>query len=539
MMEQQWILLSDVRVPFDADDNVIWEKATEKMKRAGISAPPLLFRLYKKSFDARKRPAILAVCSVLLAYAPTVRLTEKALKAAGAKVYRDPPIRPGQGSEPLHHRPLVVGMGPAGMFCALLLAENGYAPILIDRGDDVAGRVRAVENFYATGVLDTRSNIQFGAGGAGTFSDGKLITRVGDEKCGYVLRRFAEFGAPEEITTQARPHIGTDILRDVVHNILTHIEACGGELRYRTCLEEIREWPDGTVSAVTDRGEIPCGCVVLAPGHSARDTYAMLLEKGYAVEPKPFSVGVRVEHLQADIDRILYGELAGHPKLPTGEYSQSDTTGERGVYTFCMCPGGEVMAAASEEGGVVVNGMSRHARDGVNANSAVAVSIFREDYGNTPQGAIEYQRTLERAAFRMGGEDYTAPAQTMGDFLAGKRGTEPSRVLPSYRGGKVKLCDLGEVLPAYVTESLRRGFRSFDRRMPGYIAPDTMLTGVETRTSAPVRLLRGESMTALGHDRVYPCGEGAGYAGGITSAAVDGLRAALALMARFAPPKLI
>ena len=536
MMEQQWVLLSDVRVPFDADDNVIWEKATEKMKRAGISAPPLLFRLYKKSFDARKRPDITAVCSVLIAYAPSVKLTERALGAAGAKVYRDPPICPERGNEPLGHRPLVVGMGPAGMFCALLLAENGYSPILIDRGDPIKGRVRAVEQFYATGVLDARSNIQFGAGGAGTFSDGKLITRVGDEKCGYVLRRFAEFGAPAEITTQARHHIGTDILRDVVDRILTYIEQCGGELHYRTCLQEIRELPDGTVNAVTDRGEFPCGCVVLAPGHSARDTYAMLMAKGYAVEPKPFSVGVRVEHLQSDIDRILYGDLAGHPKLPKGEYSQSDTRGERGVYTFCMCPGGEVMAAASEEGGVVVNGMSRHARDGVNANSAVAVSVFREDYGNTPMGAIEYQRALERAAFRMGG-DYTAPAQTMGDFLAGKQGTEPTRVQPSYRGGRVKLCDLGEVLPDYVTESLRRGFLSFDRRMPGYAAADTMLTGVETRTSAPVRLLRGESMTALGHDRIYPCGEGAGYAGGITSAAVDGLRAALALMKRFAPPK--
>ena len=534
---EQWVLLSDVRVPFDADDNVIWEKAMEKMKRAGITAPPLHFRLYKKSFDARKRPAILAVCSVLLAYPSSIKLTERVLKNAGAREYREPPMAVERGTEPLTARPLVVGMGPAGMFCALVLAECGYAPILIDRGDDVAGRVRAVDTFYATGMLDTRSNIQFGAGGAGTFSDGKLITRVGDEKCGYVLRRLAEFGAPEEIITQARPHIGTDILRDVVHNLLTHIEQSGGELHYRTCMTEICELSDGTVSAVTDRGDIKCGCVVLAPGHSARDTYAMLMAGGYAVEPKPFSVGVRVEHLQSDIDRILYGDLAGHPKLPRGEYSQSDTTGERGVYTFCMCPGGEVMAAASEEGGVVVNGMSRHARDGVNANSAVAVSIFREDYGNTPQGAIEYQRSLERAAFAMGGGDYTAPAQTMGDFLAGKCGTEPTRVQPSYRGGKVKLCDLGELLPDYVTATLRRGFASFDRRMPGYTAPDAVLTGVETRTSAPVRLLRGESMTALGHDRVYPCGEGAGYAGGITSAAVDGIRAALAIMKRFAPPK--
>ena len=536
-MMEKWILVSDVRLPFDAEDDAIREKATEKMKRAGVSASPLHFRLYKKSLDARKRPDITAVCSVLLSYSPSVRLTERMLKAAGAREYREPPMAVTQGSEAPCGRPLVVGMGPAGMFCALLLAEQGYAPILIDRGDDIAGRVRAVDQFYETGVLDTRSNIQFGAGGAGTFSDGKLITRVGDEKCGYVLRRLAEFGAPEDITTQARPHIGTDILRDVVDNLLKHIETCGGTLHYRTCLTAIREYPDGSVGALTDRGEIRCGCIVLAPGHSARDTYAMLLEKGYAIEPKPFSVGVRVEHLQSDIDRILYGDLAGHPKLPRGEYNQSDTTDARGVYTFCMCPGGEVMAAASEEGGVVVNGMSRHARDGVNANSAVAVSIFREDYGNTPQGAIEYQRTLERAAYRAGGGDYIAPAQTMGDFMAGKQGSEPGRVQPSYRDGRVKLCDLGEVLPSYVTAGLRRGFASFDRRMPGYMAPDTMLTGVETRTSAPVRLLRNEDMTAFGHDRVYPCGEGAGYAGGITSAAVDGIRAALALMARFAPPK--
>ena len=537
-MEQQ-VLLSDIRVPFDAEDDLIWEKATDKMKRAGITAPPLLFRLYKRSIDARRRPEILAVCSVLLTYAPTVRLTDKALRTAGAKLYREPPLTVEQGREALPARPLVVGMGPAGMFCALLLAEAGYAPILIDRGDDVAGRVRAVDQFYATGRLDTRSNIQFGAGGAGTFSDGKLVTRINDEKCGYVLRRLHEFGAPAEIMTQARPHIGTDILRGVVHNLLTHIEHIGGSLQYRTCLTELFELPDGTVRAVTDRGDLACGAVVLAPGHSARDTYAMLMEKGYAIEPKPFSVGVRVEHLQSDIDRMLYGSMAGHPKLPVGEYNLSDTTGERGVYTFCMCPGGEVMAAASEEGGVVVNGMSCHARDGINANSAVAVSIFREDYGNTPQGAIAYQRALEQAAFRAGGGDYTAPAQTMGDFLAGKCGTEPTRVTPSHRGVQVKLCDLSDIFPDYVTASLRRGFAAFDRKMSGYTAPDTMLTGVETRTSAPVRLLRGEDMTAFGHDKIYPCGEGAGYAGGITSAAVDGIRAALALMKRYAPAKNI
>lgn len=511
--------------------------AAAKMKRAGLCARPLHFRLYKKSFDARKRPDITAVCSVLLAYGEHVTVKEHVLRVSGAKPYREKPLEVRYGTEPMQGRPLVVGMGPAGMFCALLLAENGYAPILIDRGDTVADRVAAVDTFYRTGVLDTDSNIQFGAGGAGTFSDGKLVTRIGDDKCSYVLRRLHEFGAPADILTRAKPHVGTDILRDVVTRLLQGVSDAGGELHYRTKLTGFCELPDGGVRAETDRGDIACGCVVLAPGHSSRDTYRMLMERGYAVEPKPFSVGVRIEHLQSDIDRGLYGEMAGHPALSKGEYNLSDTTGARGVYTFCMCPGGEVMAAASEAGGVVVNGMSRHARDGKNANAAVAVSVFREDYGNTPMGAIAYQRSLEQAAFRAGGGDYSAPIQTVGDFLAGRHGTEPGRVQPSYRGGKhVKLTDLQTIFPPYITEMLRKGLLSFDRRICGYAAPDAVLTGVETRTSAPVRLMRTEQLTALGHDRIYPCGEGAGYAGGITSAAVDGIRVALALMERYAPP---
>lgn len=537
-MTESKILLSDVRVPFDATDEQIFDAAYAKMKRAGLAARPLHFRLYKKSFDARHRPQITAVCSVILAYEVNTAIPARVLRAAGARTYEDIPLRVSFGREKSAGRPLVVGMGPAGMFCALILAENGYRPILIDRGDRVADRVAAVERFYRTGVLDTNSNIQFGAGGAGTFSDGKLVTRIGDDKCGYVLQRLYEFGAPEDILTRAKPHVGTDILRVVVDNLLAHIAQLGGELHYRTCLSEIVETKDGGIEAVTNKGAFYCGALVLAPGHSSRDTYQMLLARGYAVAPKPFSVGVRIEHLQSDIDRGLYGDLAGHPALSHGEYTLSDTTSERGVYTFCMCPGGEVMAAASETGGVVVNGMSRHARDGKNANAALAVSVFEKDYGGTPQGAIAYQRTLEQKAFAAGGGDYSAPIQTVGDFLADRTGTLPDRVLPSYRNGEyVKLCSLVDILPSYIGEGLKRGLRAFDRRIPGFAAADAVLTGVETRTSAPVRLLRTEAMTALGHDKIYPCGEGAGYAGGITSAAVDGIRAALALMARFAPPE--
>ncbi|MBQ5772074.1 MAG: hypothetical protein IIW07_01090, partial [Clostridia bacterium] len=415
----------------------------------------------------------------------------------------------------------------------------GYAPILIDRGASVEERVRDVARFTAEGTLDPDSNVQFGAGGAGTFSDGKLITRIQDPYCTLVLETLVEFGAPKEILFKAKPHVGTDLLRGVVLAILAEIERLGGQLRYRCRLDDIVECADG-LRAVTSQGDIPCGALILAPGHSARDTYRTLIRKSYAVEAKPFSVGVRVEHLQAEIDEALYGRMAGHPSLGPAEYALSDTTGERGVYTFCMCPGGEVVAAASEAGGLVVNGMSYHARDGKNANSAVAVSIRPEDIapieGSIPLGAIEYQRRIERAAFRAGGGDYRAPIMTMGDFLEGKRGTAPQRILPSYRGGAVTVGDFSEILPDYVLSTLRRGFLSFDRKLSGFACRDAILTAPETRTSAPLRILRDPStLTGIGHSLVYPAGEGAGYAGGITSAAVDGLRSAMALMAAHAP----
>lgn len=543
MMEQQAtkLLLGGIRVAVDADEGEILKKARDKMKRAGMLIPTLHFRLYKKSVDARHRDDISFVCSVLVqSPLPPSSYSEAKLKKIDARILTEEALRPRYGNAPLAERPLVVGMGPAGLFAALLLARNGYSPILIDRGASVEERTRDVAAFREHAILNTESNIQFGAGGAGTFSDGKLITRINDPRCGFVLNTLREFGAPEEILTKAKPHIGTDLLRHIVSAILDEISRLGGEIRYHCRLDDFSELGDGTLHVNTSMGDLVCGAMILAPGHSARDTYQRLLEKDLAIEPKPISVGVRVEHLQRDIDEALYGRFAGHPNLGAAEYSLSDTRTDRGVYTFCMCPGGEVVAAASEEGGLVVNGMSNHARNGINANAAVAVSVRCEDIapvnGSKALGAIEFQRMIERAAYRAGGSDYCAPVMTMGDFLGGTHGTEPSRIQPSYRGGKVRVTDLSAVFPHFVTDSLRYGLSSFGKKLAGYDAPDAVLTAAETRTSAPLRILREpNSLTAIGHSLIYPCGEGAGYAGGITSAAVDGVRSAMSLMERFAP----
>ena len=534
-------LIEGVSVPVGASEADVISRALQKLKRSGLSQKGVTLRLYKKSVDARKRDEIRLVYSVLATLPEGCAFSAEKLTAAGFKPYCPPSLTLTHGETPLPARPLVVGMGPAGLFCAYLLAKEGYAPILIDRGDNVADRVKAVARFYTEGRLDTQSNIQFGAGGAGTFSDGKLLTRINDARCALVLETLRDMGAPDDITLQAKPHVGTDILRTVVQNMLDAITSLGGEVIYRCRLDGFDRHPDGTFTAKTTKGDIPCGIMILAPGHSARDTYRMLLEKNMMLEPKPISVGVRIEHLRSDMDSMLYGSMAGHSDLGAAEYHLSDTKGERGVYTFCMCPGGEVVAAASEEDTVVVNGMSHRARDGVNSNAAVAVSIRTTDYepveGSLVLGAIAYQRRIERAAFLAGGSDYSVPVQTVGDFLEGDRAVhEPTRVRPSYMGGeRYRLSPVSATLPDYVCQSLRYGLRSFDRKVKGYAMPEAILSAAETRTSAPVRILRGEDLCAVGNPGIYPCGEGAGYAGGITSAAVDGIRVAEAILRVYAP----
>lgn len=527
------LLIQNIVLPITASEAEVFDVAKARLTKHFPANELSGFAVHKKSVDARKKDRISFVYSVYAEVAREAADTD-ALLADGIVPSAEHPFSICFGSELLSARPVIVGFGPCGMFCALLLAANGYRPIVIERGADVAERTVDVERFFRFGVLNPDSNIQFGAGGAGTFSDGKLVTRIGDPKCGYVLSEMARFGAPREILTKAKPHIGTDYLKKVVANVALEIERLGGEIHYHTKLTDIRLIGNRAEAVVTNHGEIACGALILALGHSARETFSMLRSHGVPMTPKAFSVGVRIEHLQADIDRALYGNFAGDPLLPKGEYALSAHQPDgRGVYTFCMCPGGEVVGAASEAGGVVTNGMSSYARDGKNANSAVAVSVLPADYGEAVERAIAFQRDLEERAYQLGGRTYEAPCETVGSFLGKTGKAEPSRVLPTYRGGKVRVTSLDALYPTFVSETLKFGISQFDRKIRGFAAEDAVLTGPETRTSSPIRIPRSESGVAENFDNLYPCGEGAGYAGGITSAAVDGIDCALAVIARY------
>ncbi len=545
MTKQKTLSVSGIALPLDAPVQEAFQAAAVLLRRHRLLRGQTDlhdFHVGRRAVDARRRRDVHFVYTVTVTGDfPTVTEEKRcALPAGISLLVQEEPV-PVIGKKRLSHRPVVVGSGPAGLFAALLLAERGYRPILLERGGDVEERAAAVAHFYATRQLDTRTNIQFGAGGAGTFSDGKLVTRVSDPYGQYILRRLVEFGAPEDILWQARPHVGTDYLRRAVSAMLERIVTLGGEVRFHTLLEDI-SLADGRLQGMTCEGSsVACDAMILAVGHSARDTYAMLMKKPLLLEAKPFSVGMRIEHLQADMDAAMYGDFAGHPGLPHAEYAVSAHFGERGVYSFCMCPGGEVMAAASEEGGLVVNGMSYRDRGGRNANAALAVSVLPGDFGGTPSGAISFQRQIEQAAFCAGGGDYTVPLCTVGDFLSGTYTSEPSRIKPTYMGGDRtwRVADPASFLPHYVVNTLRFGVAEFGRRTAGFDAMDALLSGAETRTSAPIRILRSENREAVGCRGLFPCGEGAGYAGGITSAALDGLRSALSLMAAYAPSEAL
>lgn len=497
-------IIHNIALRLDENESLAFDRA---VKLSGLKARDIrAMHIAKRSVDARKKNDIKLVYSV--------RIEEKSDKPI---VREFPQIKSAQ-------RPVVVGFGPAGMFCALRLARHGLKPLVLERGSDVQTRARKTAAYWAGGALDPECNVQFGEGGAGTFSDGKLTTLIGDPLCEEVLADFAAFGAPREILWEAKPHIGTDNLPRVVRNLREEILRLGGEIRFDTRAEDF-EIAGGALVALRANGErIEVSELVLAVGHSARDTYRTLLAKGVAAQAKAFSAGVRIEHLAENINRAQYGEAWRHPKLGAADYKLSfrNESGDS-AYTFCMCPGGSVVASSSEPDGIVTNGMSEFARDGINSNSALLVGVSFA----TPEEGIEFQRKLERGAFLLG--EGRAPCQRVGDFLAERNSAEFGEVRPTYLPG-VALRDLNGLLGTRISGVLREAIPALDRKLRGFAHPDSLLTAPETRSSSPLRFVRGENGESLNVAGLFPCGEGCGYAGGIMSAAVDGLRAADAVI---------
>ena len=511
-------------------------------KKLGLPAGALgQVKLLRKVVDVRKKNEICLNHHVLaeVDVNKSSRLGKRLLADRDVASY-EAPAKEGfeLGTLPLAAPPVVIGAGPAGLLAALELAEYGYKPLLLERGKPVAQRVTDVDRFWRTGQFDEASNVQFGEGGAGTFSDGKLTTRVNDPVMAEILQLFVDAGAPENILWEHKPHVGTDKLRAMVTGLSKRICELGGSIRYEAQVTDfIIEGSTLRGVVLADGQRITAGAVVLACGHSARDTYAMLAAKGIGIVSKPFAIGVRIEHPQELIDKAQYGSFAGNHLLGAADYALVYHTPDksRTAYSFCMCPGGQVVAAASESGGVVVNGMSMFKRDSGIANSALVVNVSAEDFGAHPLDGVDFQRKYERLAFALGGGNYHAPAQNFASFLGQSTPDLTSLVQGSYRPG-LTACDLDKVLPRYVTDTLRQGIVSFGKKLTGYDDGGALLTGVETRTSAPVRIERDRaSYVSVTHDLLYPCGEGAGYAGGIMSAALDGYHVARAIMSRFAP----
>ncbi|MBD8897586.1 NAD(P)/FAD-dependent oxidoreductase [Rhodanobacter sp. DHG33] len=540
--------LTDIKLPLDHPAEALPAAIHAKL---GIAPEALRgFAVFRRGYDARKRGAI------ALIYTLDVEVTDEA--ALLARHADDRHVQPtpdtsyhfvAQAPAKLEHRPIVIGFGPCGIFAALILAQSGFRPIVLERGKAVRERTQDTWDLWRKRNLHPDSNVQFGEGGAGTFSDGKLHSQIRDTQHHgrKVLTEFVKAGAPEEILYVSKPHIGTFRLVTMVENLRESIEALGGEIRFGQRVDDLLVETDAHGARrvrgvrLADGGELRGDHVVLALGHSARDTFEMLHARGVYVEAKPFSIGFRVEHPQSLIDQARFGPQAGHPILGAADYKLVHHGKDgRSVYSFCMCPGGTVVAATSEPGRVVTNGMSQYSRNERNANAALVCDIRPADYaayGEGPLAGIALQRHWETHAFEMGGGDYSAPGQRVGDFLAGKASRAIGEVQPSYKPG-VRLTDLSTALPDYAVASIRAAIPAFDRQIRGYALPDAMLTGVETRTSSPVRIRRNDdNLQSLNTHGLYPAGEGAGYAGGILSAAVDGIRVAEAVALAITTPR--
>lgn len=516
--------ISNIKLKIDDEKSL----KKEILKKLRIGENELKsYKIAKKSIDARKKDQMYFVYTVDVEVSDQVKLLKK-MKNKGVNISPDKKYSyVEKGEKNINKRPVIVGTGPSGLFAGLILAQMGYKPLLIERGKAIEERVKDINEFWKTGKLNKESNVQFGEGGAGTFSDGKLNTLTKDPRGGKVLEEFANHGGPEEILYINKPHIGTDILRRVIINMRKTIIDLGGEFKFNSKLTDL-VIEDGKVKEIiiNEDERIDANLVLLALGHSARDTFDMIYKRNLEIKQKAFSIGVRIEHPQEMIDRVQYGKFAGNPNLGAAEYKLSaHFDNGRSAYTFCMCPGGEVVAASSEENRIVTNGMSYHKRNKKNANSALLVGVSPDDFGGDhPLAGVEFQRKWESLAFKSGGGDYMAPAQLVGDFLDGKISKEFGRIKPSYTPG-VKLTDLSESLPGYVIETLKLALIEFDKKLHGFADKDAILTGVETRSSSPIRIQRNEKYES-NIKGIYPVGEGAGYAGGIISAAVDGIRVA-------------
>ncbi|MBE6923018.1 MAG: hypothetical protein E7465_07550 [Ruminococcaceae bacterium] len=520
------IRIRDIALPPEHNPHQLNYEAAQLLKVSNSKIRQV--KIVRRSVDARKKPDVKIIYTIEVAVDGN---EGKILRNSGCKRasiakgnYYKPPKQKLQSEK----RPVVIGFGPAGMFAALILSMAGLKPIVLERGEDAQSRHDKVEKFFATGELDTRSNVQFGEGGAGTFSDGKLNTGVNNPRIGWVLDQFVKFGAREDILYDAKPHVGTDVLLNVVQNLRKRVTTLGGEVRFNSQVTGVRIENGQLTGLQVNGGEmVETDRAVLAIGHSARDTFELLHSLNIPMEPKAFAMGARIEHKQSMVNTSQYGE--NNPVLPPADYKLVQHLEDKSVYTFCMCPGGYVVAAASEEGRVVTNGMSYADREGENANAALLVTVNPEEFPDkSTLGGMYWQRQIEETAYRVSGS-YRAPAQKVGDFLKGVPSTGPGSVQPTYRPG-VTWCDLHEVLPRQLTRAMEEALPKLDGQLKGYADPDAVLTAPETRSSSPVRILRGEDRQSQ-IKGLYPCGEGAGYAGGIMSAAVDGIQTAEAILA--------